>query len=305
MDSQASENDGSSVLVRSPSVAGRFYPGNAIELEKNIRSYLQRDEQQPEQRDQGNILGFMLPHAGYVFSGAVAGQTLAYIYKQARLPQKIVLLGPSHTGHGAPLSVWPGGVWRSPLGDVQVDADFCSELVTESQTLSAGFTADTKGHLGEHALEVILPFVQVLDPHIKIIPVTVRNYNLQQLHDAGVLLAKIIARRTDLGENICMIASSDMSHFLPHEENMKADELALAPLANLDPVNLFKTVAANKISMCGFAAVTMMLFAANALKADQCCITAHTSSGLTGRAFGADMSRVVGYAGAVISAAAQ
>jgi AmmeMemoRadiSam system protein B len=102
-----------------------------------------------------------------------------------------------------------------------------------------------------------------------------------------------------------MIASSDMSHFLPHEKNMKADELALAPLANLDPVNLFKTVAVNKISMCGFAAVTLMLFAAKALKADKCLITAHTSSGLTGRAFGADMRRVVGYAGAVISAARQ
>ncbi|MDR1241181.1 MAG: AmmeMemoRadiSam system protein B [Deltaproteobacteria bacterium] len=302
MDTRVPLSGNSSGLTRSPAVAGRFYPQDAAVLAKAVRDYLREAEQQPCACAQDKILGFMLPHAGYVFSGAVAGLTLGQILKQPVLPEKIVLLGPSHTGQGAPLSVWPHGVWSTPLGELQVDAGFCSELVQASQSSGAKFLADTKGHLGEHALEVIAPFLQALDPRIKIIPVTVRNYNLQQLQEAGGLLAGIIERGTRKGEKICMIASSDMNHFLPHEENMKIDELALEPLKNLDPVNLFRTVAVNKISMCGFAAVTLMLFAAKALEADKCCITAHTSSGLTGKAFGADMHRVVGYAGAVIAA---
>jgi AmmeMemoRadiSam system protein B len=292
----------SSDLARSPAVAGRFYPHDAAVLAKAVGAYLREAEQQPCACAQDKILGFMLPHAGYVFSGAVAGLTLGQILNQPELPEKIVLLGPSHTGQGAPLSVWPHGVWRTPLGELRVDAEFCSALVHASGSSRAKFTADTKGHLGEHALEVIAPFLQVLDPRIKIIPVTVRNYDLQQLREAGMLLAGIIEQGMRTGDKICMIASSDMNHFLPHEENMKQDELALEPLKNMDPVNLFKTVVENKISMCGFSAVTLMLFAARALKADKCHITAHTSSGLTGKAFGADMHRVVGYAGAIVAA---
>jgi AmmeMemoRadiSam system protein B len=303
MGTQASGTHSYNILIRSPAVAGRFYSGDAAELAGSIRGYLQEAPRQQDGYLEDEILGFMLPHAGYIFSGAVAGLTLGQLNRRDKLPQKVILLGPSHTGNSAPLSVWPHGAWRTPLGDSAVDADFCSELINKSESSDAVFTADTRGHLGEHALEVIVPFLQVLDPQIGIIPVTVRNYNLRQLQEAGLLLAGIIGRRARLGERICMIASSDMSHFLPHEENMKMDALALKPLQNLDPVTLFKTVAVNKISMCGFAAVTLMLFAAKALKADKCRITAHTSSGLTGRAFGADMHRVVGYAGAVITAA--
>jgi AmmeMemoRadiSam system protein B len=305
MSNNSSTNHNSAALVRSPAVAGRFYPKNAEALAKNIRAYVHEAEKHPQDCSENNILGFMLPHAGYIFSGAVAGLTLGQIASQQSLPEKVILLGPSHTGNSAPLSVWPSGVWRTPLGDMQVDSDFCAELTGESgyTKTNVDFTADTRGHQDEHALEVIVPFLQVIDPQIKIIPITVRNYNLEQLHAAGVLLADIIKRRTLKGEKICMIASSDMNHFLPHEENMKMDEPALAHLKNLDPVNLFKTVAVNKISMCGFAAVTLMLFAARELKAEQCMITAHTSSGLTGKAFGADMNRVVGYAGAFILAA--
>jgi AmmeMemoRadiSam system protein B len=303
MSTQASGTCGSNVLIRPPAVAGRFYPGNAAELAGSISGYLQEALEQPDEYAEDDILGFMLPHAGYIFSGAVAGLTLGQLRRRNKPPQTVILLGPSHTGNSAPLSVWPHGAWRTPLGDLAVDAEFCSELIDESKASEAVFTADTKGHLGEHALEVIVPFLQVLDQQIKIVPVTVRNYNLRQLQEAGLLLAKIIARRARRGEQICMVASSDMSHFLPHEKNMEIDELALEPLKNLDPVNLFKTVAVNKISMCGFAAVTLMLFAAKALKADKCRITAHTSSGLTGKAFGADMDRVVGYVGAVITSA--
>jgi AmmeMemoRadiSam system protein B len=303
MDTQASGANNPNVLIRSPAVAGRFYPGDAAELAGSIRGYLREALRQPDEYAEGEILGFMLPHAGHIFSGAVAGLTLGQLHRKDKLPQKVILLGPSHSGNSAALSVWPHGAWRTPLGDLAVDAEFCSELITASASSGALFTADTKGHLGEHALEVIVPFLQVLDQQIRIIPITVRNYNLPQLQEAGLLLAGIIERRARLGEGICMIASSDMSHFLPHAENMKMDELALEPLKNLDPVTLFKTVAVNRISMCGFAAVTLMLFAAKALKADKCRVIAHTSSGLTGKAFGADMNRVVGYAGAVITAA--
>lgn len=284
-------------LIRKPAVAGRFYPDDPAGLEALVRACLEKAPTSSA-APKPQALGLMLPHAGYIFSGAVAGLTLG----QIEPPQKIILLGPNHTGHtgrGA-LSVWPSGAWRTPLGDVPVDESLAAELVNTGQ--GRLFRADTRPHLADHALEVMLPLLQVYSPDISIVPVTVSEYNLENLRLAGKALADIAARRRAAGENLCLLASSDMNHFLPHTENMRKDAPALDRLREFDPEGLFRVVSENGISMCGFAAVTLMLFACREMGGKEGRVTAHTSSGVTGRPYGADMRRVVGYAGAIIPA---
>lgn len=294
--------------VRQPSVAGRFYPDQPDQLVALLKRFFeegrQNAAQSPTACDGRYPLGVMLPHAGYIFSGAVAGLTLAHTTllddKSGRQPdpdETFILLGPSHTGRGVPLAVWPGGTWRTPLGDMRVDEAFAAELIADQNST---FEANQSGHLGDHTLEVLVPFLRFINPQAAIVPITVSLYNPAGLRRAGGTLASLMAKRKNADKKICIVASSDMSHFLPHEQNMRQDALALEQIRNLAPEGLFKTVTNHGISMCGFAAVTLMLAACLELGAKECCVTAHTSSGITGRQYGADMERVVGYAGAVI-----
>lgn len=281
-------------FIRRPVVAGRFYSGDAAELRAQVSGYMAEAAKHFSPCAGKIPLGVMLPHAGHMFSGIVDGITIG----QTELPRRLVLLAPSHTGRGARLAVWPAGAWRTPLGDLPVDEDLAIKLLGAP---ASPFTADVQAHLQDHALEVLLPFIQIKRPDAAILPVCIREYNFSVLKDAGLLLADIISRERSAGQDVCMIASSDMSHYLPHDEGQRKDRMALAPLEAMDAEALFRVVRQNEISMCGFAPVCMMLVACKALGATSCCITVHTSSGVTGKDLGAGMDSVVGYAGAIIT----
>lgn len=286
--------------IRMPIVAGRFYPADPAELLGQARAYLDRADDYRTECAASPALGCMVPHAGYMFSGLVAGLTLG----QVEVPETVIILGPSHTGKGAGLALWPDGVWRTPLGDVPVDSAGVDALVEISADLSSGpaslMTRDTAAHLGDHAIEVVLPFLQALQPDLSIIPLCVRAYSAEGLPVAGQALAAFVKERAGAGRRTLMVTSSDMSHYLPHDEGRLADRRALEQVQKLDAEGLFSVCALERISMCGFIPMSIMLHACNALGAERCCITAHTSSGITGRDYGADMSSVVGYAGAII-----
>lgn len=287
--------------IRSPLVAGRFYPKDPDELMGLVQSYLDRAEDYRSECAEAAALGCMVPHAGYMFSGLVAGLTLG----QIEIPQTVMLLGPSHTGKGAPLGLWPDGAWRTPLGDVPVDADGVARLVDISAGLSPGpaglMQRDTSAHVGDHAIEVILPFLQTIRPDLEIIPLCVRAYSGEALPVLGKSIAAFISERAGQGRPVLLVTSSDMSHYLPHDEGKLADRMALEQIQRLDADGLFNVCARERISMCGFIPMSIMLHACNALGASRCCITAHTSSGITGKEYGAEMSSVVGYAGAIIN----
>ncbi|MDR2503479.1 MAG: AmmeMemoRadiSam system protein B [Deltaproteobacteria bacterium] len=276
--------------ARLPVAAGKFYTAKAAALRSELEVFLgQAGLEQP-------ALGCMLPHAGYVFSGKVAGLTLARV----AVPETVILLGPNHTGLGPSLSLWPGGHWHTPLGNVPVDGEGVESLMNSPE--GAGlFTADTSAHLREHSLEVILPFLQMRREKLRIIPLCVCEYNLDKLARAGRALAALARSLREAGRASLLLTSSDMSHYLPHEQGQKLDRLALEQIEKLDPEGLFQVCVREKISMCGFAPMTMMLCACRELGAARCHTVAHTSSGITGRAYGADMRSVVGYAGAVIA----
>ena len=272
--------------LRPPVVAGKFYPANPVELRETVQACMKPTEEPTE------ALACMLPHAGYIFSGAVAGLTLG----QIRLPATALLIGPNHSGRGPELSLWPGGAWRTPLGDVPVDADGTQSLLRKEPL----FQADCQAHRLEHSLEVLLPFLQLFRPDLKILALCVRSHNLATLDRAGQAIASLVRERREEGEAPLLITSTDMSHYLPHDQGRKLDALALEQVEKLDPQGLFQVCVYNKISMCGFTAMTLMLFACRGLGASSCRITAHTNSGITGRAYGAGLNSVVGYAGAII-----
>jgi AmmeMemoRadiSam system protein B len=188
---------------------------------------------------------------------------------------------------------------------VPVDKEGAERLlawqVPDEKSGGSLFTPDRTAHLREHSLEVLLPFLQMQSPSPGIIPLCVREYNPERLKEAGAAVAALVRSRQEQGKTLLLVTSSDMSHYLPHEEGKKQDLLALEQILNLSPEGLFQICVRKKISMCGFAAMTIMLHACKALGATRCCLTAHTSSGVTGKKYGAGMESVVGYAGVLIA----
>jgi AmmeMemoRadiSam system protein B len=274
--------------------AGRFYPGDEAELRPAVRAFLDAAAQYPADCGGKKMLAAMVPHAGYVFSGALAGLTLA----RAALEDTVVILAPNHTGRGQRLAVWNGGAWLTPLGAVPVDRELAAAL-TEAD---GGFSPDEAAHQSDHAIEVVLPFIQVLRPAARIVPVCVGGGSFDALRAAGSALAAILRGRADAGRPVSLVVSSDMSHYLPHETAVAQDGLALEKIRVLDPEGLYATVRVHKISMCGALPMTMAMVTCRALGAQKACVTAYATSGQTGRAYGADMKKVVGYAGALIPA---
>ena len=282
-----------SEIPRQSAVAGRFYSDDNNALREEVSRYLNTRPPKKVDFRGREVLSLMLPHAGYAFSGPIAGITLG----QTTLPDRVILLGPNHTGKGAPLSVWNGGSWLTPLGEVPVDRAVATSLIATE----AGFCADRDAHIREHSLEVQLPFFQVMNPKVCVTPVTVGSLALDALQKAGEAMAEVVASAAEFGDKILIVVSSDMSHYLPHEKTVALDSLALATAKTLDPEALLTVVRDNNISMCGILPFILALFAVKRLGANRLRVMAYATSGQTGRAFGADMNRVVGYAGLAIT----
>ncbi len=265
-------------LVRTPAVAGRFYPGRREELDSTVLGYLGRS------RTPRRYLAVVMPHAGYVYSGSVAGAVAA----SAIVPDTVVLIGPNHTGLGARAAVWTSGVWQTPVGDVPVDEQSARALVDQSAVLRS----DTKAHLREHALEVQLPFLLKRNPHLKIVPITLGGLSLAELKTIGRELADWIESVRGKKE-VLIVVSSDMNHYLPDDLTRKLDKLAIDAMLALDPARLFETVEGQDLSVCGYQPATVMLEAVNRLGAKHAELIDYATSGdVSG-----DRNEVVGYAG--------
>lgn len=274
-------------------VAGRFYPDDPRSLREEVLRYLGMRPQKLVDLKGRELLALLVPHAGYVFSGPVAGMTLGRV----SLPDRLIVLGPNHTGRGAPIAVWNGGPWQTPLGTMPVDEAAASALIAAG----AGFSGDTEAHRQEHSLEVLVPFFQIMNPKARMTAVSVSNVPFTALQTAGEALAAVVADAAAGGGKILIVVSSDMSHYVPHDTAVTMDSMALDAVKTLDPETYFKTVRDNGISMCGVFPMTMALFALAKLGAAKARVMAYATSGQTGRAYGADMDKVVGYAGVAIT----
>lgn len=276
-------------MVRSPVVAGRFYAAAAGALAAGIALYMEEGAAAAAALppEAARPVALMLPHAGHLYCGRVTGATLSGI----QLPRLLLLLGPDHTGHGAPLAVWPGGAWRTPLGDMACDDAFIAEM-----TAHPPFTADARAHLGEHSLEVPLPFLQCVPggPR-RLVPVCVGTARSAVLRAAGNILAEMIAGRDD----VAIVISSDMNHYEPEKTAYAKDGMALDRVLALDPDGLLDVVVRHGITMCGAAPAALALYAFRALHEagrralPEAAVVLHeTSARVSG-----DAAHCVGYAG--------
>lgn len=262
---------------RAPAVAGRFYPGDAGTLERDVAGYLAVGS------SPAPAIALVAPHAGYMFSGAIAGAT----YAQVVVPRTAVVLCPNHTGMGSKRSLWASGPWKIPGGEVPID-----EPLAEQIHESAGLELDTLAHLHEHALEVQLPFLRARNPQVAIVPICIARLRMRECLQIGQGIAAAIGERKD----VLLVASSDMSHYVSADEAKAQDWKALARVEALDAEGLVETVETNDISMCGYLPTTVVIAAAKALGARTARVVRYGNSG---EASG-DFDRVVGYAGVVI-----
>lgn len=269
------------MTVRKPAVAGYFYPAEPEKLKGELERYLT-----PLPREKKKAIGIIVPHAGYRYSGAVAGR----VYGSLDLPKKFIILSPNHTGEGHPFAVMPKGAWETPLGGVPIDETLAGHFMKNCPLLAG----DEAAHRAEHSLEVQLPFLQYLRKEFSFVPVTLMHASLEHCRAVGTALAQTIR---EVSEPVLMIASSDMNHYESHAVAEKKDKLAIEKIIALDPEGLYETVKKNGISMCGIIPATVMLVAAKELGAKKGELIQHTTSGdVTG-----DYGSVVGYAGLVVS----
>jgi len=262
---------------RNPAVAGMFYPGSKISLEKEL------DRLIPE-KEGGKVsaIAIVSPHAGYIYSGPIAGETIASV----EIPRKIILLGPNHTGLGTRASVMSYGEWSLPNGNAPVDSCLAEKLLSGAVL----FEHDLLAHLKEHSLEVQLPFLLHERSDISIVPVAFMGLTVEECRIAGLAVAQTIR---SAGEEVLIVASSDMTHYESRSSAKEKDRKAIERILALDPEGLMRVVRENDISMCGVIPVTVMLFAALELGAKNASLVRYGTSGdVSG-----NYDEVVAYAG--------
>jgi len=265
--------------VRQPAVAGRFYPGDRAVLLDELSSYLSpADSPRPAR-------GCIVPHAGYIYSGPVAGAVFASI----EVPRRCLLLCPNHTGRGRPLAIMSSGTWQTPLGPVAIDSQLADTLKQQFPLLNE----DRDAHRSEHAIEVELPFLQQRRPHFTFVPIVLGTGEFDVLEKLGQAAASVLQAQS---EPTLIIASSDMNHYENDRITRVKDHKAIERILALDARGLYDVVTKEDVSMCGFGPAVVMLIAATHLGATAAELIKYATSGdVSG-----DREMVVGYAGVVV-----
>ncbi|MFB6163479.1 MAG: AmmeMemoRadiSam system protein B [Halococcoides sp.] len=277
--------------TRSPAVAGRFYPADPDALRERIEWAYTHEVGPgavPEPSDgSADVSGLVVPHAGYPYSGPVAAHSVGALARDGR-PSTVVIPCPNHTGLGDPVAIAGADTWETPLGTVAID-----DALRERLADLAGVTVDPTAHRREHAAEVQVPFLQALyDDPPAIVPVAMGDQS------PGVCrrLGEAIGDAAQDG-SIVVAASTDFTHYEPHDAAMAADRQAIERIEAGDPGGLLATVEREDISMCGPGPVAIALHAAGAPDREVAAETlAHATSGDTT----GDRSEVVGYAAMTI-----
>lgn len=268
------------MAAREAVVAGQFYSGDPDELRRTIGSFIRKPESILEAK------AVVVPHAGYLYSGSVAGE----VFSAVLLPHRIILLGPNHSGRGAPLALSPADAWHMPLGTVWIDEEMNRSLMAECPELQE----DASAHLREHSLEVQIPFIQVLQPDFRFSAICVRTIDYALLEALGHAMARAIR---SLQESVLLVASSDMTHYETAEDATRQDQFAIDRVLAVDPKGLYAIVVEKDISMCGFAPTVAVLVACGDLGASAGRLIRYTNSG----AASGDYDQVVAYAGIAIT----
>jgi predicted class III extradiol MEMO1 family dioxygenase len=290
-------------MLRSPAVAGHFYKSSPEALKKQVEGFIISGSVKRR------AVGVVVPHAGLIYSGAVAGA----VYSSIELPDTLVLIGPNHTGLGSSVSLMAKGSWETPLGVAEIDEALAASILSRSPRIHD----DALAHLREHSLEVQLPFIQYFKKKFKIVPIQMLDTRLETCLEVGRAVAEAIKERKERGEkserrteevsaisnnkaesrDVLIVASSDMSHYEPAARAKEKDSKAINSILNLDPEGLYHVVRDYEITMCGFGPTVAMLVAGKLLGATNAALIKYSNSGETS----GDYDRVVGYAGIVVT----
>ena len=267
--------------VRHPAVAGRFYPRDEKSLREDVRTYLSPTAEAKPIR----AVGCIVPHAGYMYSGHVAGA----VFAKLEIPKVCLVMCPNHTGMGRALAIVSEGAWETPLGNVPIDSAFAAALKQRCSLLQE----DSAAHRSEHAAEVELPFLQMRQPGLQFVPIALGTGQFEALAQLGDAIADVIAAHN--GE-VLIVASSDMNHYESDAVTRVKDRSAIEPILRLDARALYDVVMQQDISMCGFGPAVAMLTAAKELGATSAELVKYATSGdVSG-----DRDQVVGYAGVIV-----
>jgi AmmeMemoRadiSam system protein B len=277
-------------VIRPPVVSGRFYPKDPAELRAVVATLLADARRDLGSTPTAPFPAVIVPHAGYIYSGPTA----AKVFARVAIPGRVVILAPNHTGvveADEGVSIWEAGAFQTPLGDVTVDADGAQALIEISHGM---VDVDHDAHRDEHAIEVELPFLQMLRPDVRIVPLVIAWDAWEPARQLGEMLARLVQA---VDEPVLLLASSDLNHYEPADVSEKKDELALDAIRKLDGQDLLARCTRERISMCGRGPAAVVLAATRALGAKQVEVVDYRHSGWVS----GDNGRVVGYAGVVIS----
>jgi len=269
--------------TRRPAVAGMFYPREAAALREMVDGFLQEVDA-PRVR----ALGAIAPHAGLVYSG----QCAAHVLKRTEIPAVVVILAPNHTGQclapgGA--SVWTRGAFETPLGTVQIAAALADALLSRCDLAAA----DRVAHSGEHAIEVELPFLQVLADTVEVLPIVLAWDDWRRARQLASALAELVSQWP---QPVLLLASSDMTHYESADRAAVKDRVALAAIGRLDGEGLLAACRRERITMCGRGPAAVVVEACRQLGATTAEVVDYRHSGwVTG-----DDANVVAYAGVIL-----
>jgi hypothetical protein len=278
--------------IRKPYVANAFYAGNKSELQTQITSCFTHrlgPGSVPKPVDgEKKIIGFVAPHAGYVYSGPIAAHGYAALASDGA-PDAIVVLGPNHTGHGSGVSIATKGSWETPLGIVSIDNTLAEQIRKACNIIDE----DERAHISEHSIEVQLPFIQFLyGDAVKFVPICMM---MQDLRTSKEIAASIVEQSK--GRHIVVIASSDFTHYEPDEVASRNDKIAINAITQLDSSKLNDLGETGQVTMCGYGPITTMIEVAKAKSHVQArLLSYHTSGEVSG-----DKDAVVGYASVLFS----
>jgi AmmeMemoRadiSam system protein B len=269
-------------MLRLPAVSGRFYPSSPAELAALIRQYTRVDcAHEPE-----HAKACLVPHAGYFYSGPVAGA----VYARMAIPKKILILGVRHYPRGANAAILSSGAWRTPLGDAPIDEALAEALRAACPLLRE----DSVAHSSEHSLEVQIPFLQVLQKEFTFVPVALGSLRFEDLVIVGQAIGRVIAASSD---EILLLTTSDLNHYENDATTRVKDRKAIERILAVDASGLYDTCRNEAISMCGLGPTVAMLTALESLgTARQELVRYATSADVSG-----DLNSVVGYAGILLA----
>jgi AmmeMemoRadiSam system protein B len=267
--------------VREPAVAGMFYPASSSKLKEDIQQLL--DDFKPQEKFE-NVVGIVSPHAGYVYSGRTAA--FAFNAIEQKKYKTVVIISPSHREYFAGISIYNGDAYKTPLGEVPINKEMRYGLVIDSKIIFEGIN----GHRTEHAVEVQIPFLQMVMKDFSIVPIVMGDQNKMYINELSQRLAGV------MDDDTLIIASSDLSHFHSKEQADKRDSIVEKRIAEFDYNNLQKDLETGKCEACGGGGIVAMMKTADLIQKKKSKILSRTDSGdVTG-----DNSEVVGYLSAVL-----